>query len=170
MGLLYPFLQYKRLLSLVRRTPRGNVRPRLQSIFGPLRSPVHMTLIASVGDLERLRGCRRDEFESVGPDIHVGDRLLNLWHMTSDTFITGAAGRMVRMRLYRRPVRPNWQIRAVASKAENVRGRHKVRIIVRTVDIMTSEALHAVKIHLAGDEVVALHPILVSGSVGKMRE
>lgn len=36
--------------------------------------------------------------------------------------------------------------------------------------VMTAEALHAVRVHHALDEVIALHTVFVSGAIGEMRK
>ena len=45
-----------------------------------------MTNVARIGDLQGFSRRWRDELESVGSDVHIGDRLLDLWHVTRNAF------------------------------------------------------------------------------------
>ena len=40
----------------------------------------------------------------------------------------------------------------------------------RTMHVVACEARHAMSIHLAGDKIISLHPVLVGRAVGKVSE
>ncbi len=113
---------------------------------------------------------RGDEFKRVCANVHIGDGLLDLRHMAGHAFVAGTSGRVVRMRFDRRRVRAVRRIRAMAFQAHYVRRLQQVRIVFGAMHIVATEAAHAVRVHLAGNEVVALHPVLVRRSVREMRE
>jgi hypothetical protein len=58
----------------------------------------------------------------------------------------------------------------MALQTENIGRLQQIRVILSSVNIMATETTHAVRIHRALNEIVALHPILMRGAVGKMRE
>lgn len=58
-----------------------------------------MTQAARIRHLERRGIGRRDEFEGVAADIHVGDGLFDLRPVACDALIPGAAGGVMRVRL-----------------------------------------------------------------------
>ena len=106
----------------------------------------------------------------VAPNVHVGDRLFNLRHVASDALVAGGAGFVMRMLLDRWRVRAVGRVRAVTIEAQNIGRLPQERIVLRTMHVMTTEASDAARIHEAGNEVVALHAILVGSPVGEMRE
>ncbi len=53
-------------------------------------------------------------------------------------------------------------------KAQNVRGLHQIRIVVSAVHVMTAKAAYAVGVHLAGNKIIALHPVLVGSTIRKV--
>ena len=63
-----------------------------------------------------------------------------------------------------------WRQRPVAVEAEFVGGFDKLRVIIGSVHIVTTEACDAAPIHDALHEIVALHPVLVGGAVGEVVE
>ena len=77
---------------------------------------------------------------------------------------------MMRVRLDARGVRTVRRRRSVACQANLVRRFDQVGVVFGAVDVMATEAGHPAPIHHALDEVVALHPILVTRSIGEMRE
>ena len=76
-----------------------------------------MTDIAGVRNLQSVSRCRSDEVKRVAPYIHVGDRLLDLWHVASDALAALATYFVMRVLLDRRRVRAVGQIRAVTIEA-----------------------------------------------------
>ena len=94
--------------------------------------------------------------------------IFGMWQL--DALVAGAAGSVMRVRLDGGRVRAIGRVRAVAFQAHNVCGLHQIRIVLRAVDIVAAETAHAVGIHLAGHEIVALHPVLVRRAVGEMSE
>ena len=77
---------------------------------------------------------------------------------------------MMRVRLDARGVRTVGRRRSVACQANLVCRFDQVGVIFGAVDIMAAEARDATAVHHALDEVVALHPILMTRSIGEMRE
>src|SRR6185312_8482577 len=71
--------------------PRRALMPCLECCRAPAAGLVLVTSVARVGDAEQLGLCRSDELESVGADIHVADRLLDLRHVTGDALASGTA-------------------------------------------------------------------------------
>ena len=58
----------------------------------------------------------------------------------------------------------------MALEAENAGRLQEIRIILSSMDIVTTEAGYATRVHDARDKIVALHAILVASSVREMRE
>src|SRR5262245_20552581 len=58
----------------------------------------------------------------------------------------------------------------MTGQAHLTRWLDQVSVVGRTVDVMAAEAGHAALVHLTLDEVVPLHPVLVTRAVGEVRE
>src|SRR5207245_3325106 len=112
---------------------------------------------------------RRNAIEGMRADVHIGDGAFDLWHMAPRALSPGAVRLMMRMRdgLGGRSVRRS---RPVARQTEDVGGLEKVRIVLRTVNVVARETRDAALVHLALNEIIPLHPVLVRRAVGKMRE
>jgi hypothetical protein len=104
----------------------------------------------------------------VAPNIHVGYRLLNFWHMTRDAFVALAARFVMRMLFYGWRVRAIWRRRAVTIQAENVGWLPQECIVFRTMRIVATETCDTASVHEACHEVVALHAIFVASSIREM--
>ena len=63
-----------------------------------------------------------------------------------------------------------WASWAVALEAHDIGRLDQVGVVLGAVNVVATEAAHAVRIHLAGDKIVALHPVLVGGAVREMSE
>src|ERR1700693_4169051 len=129
-----------------------------------------MADIAGVRNLQSVRRCRSDEVKRVAPHVDVGNGLLDLGHVASDALVALATRFVMGVFLNGWRVWPIRRIRAMTIQAQNVCRFPQQCIVLRTMSVVTSEAGNAVGIHGAGNEVVALHAILVGGSVGEMRE
>lgn len=129
-----------------------------------------MTNDARIGNLQCIRSCRGNELEGLGADVHIGNRLFDLRHVTGNTFVSGTGGRVMGVRFEGRRPRAIGRVWTVALKTENSSRLDEVRVVFRAMHIVTAKAAHAVGIHLAGNEIVSLHPILVGRAVTKMRE
>ena len=125
---------------------------------------------AWIWNLELIRHFRRNERERVTADIDIRNRLLDLRHVAGHTVVAGTAGAMMGMRLDARGVRTVGRRGAVAGQANLGRRFDQVSVILSAVDIVATKAAHTAPIHHALDEVVALHSIFVTRSVGEMRE
>src|SRR5579883_985187 len=75
--------------------------------------------------------------------------------------------RMLRERRRPRPVRRHG---AVAFQTKLVACGAKLRVVRRSVHVVTIEARHAAPVHYALHEVISLHAVLVRGAIRKMRE
>ena len=127
-----------------------------------------MTRRARIGDFELVGHRRRDERKRVAADVHVGDRLLDLRHMARHTITAGAAARVMgmvfqsgRVRAIRR-ARP-WQVRQISRAGLTSSASFAVPCESWQLKQVTPRRY----IRLC-HEIVALHPVLVPGAVGKV--
>jgi len=77
---------------------------------------------------------------------------------------------MMRVRLNAGCTRTVGRIGTVAFKAQHAGGFHQVGVVFRAVHVVATETGHAVRVHQAGDEIIALHAVLMRGAVGEMSE
>ena len=89
--------------------PRRYPGPSLERFPCPLRRLVRVTRVARVRDLVLICHFGRDEIKRMAADIDVGDRLLDLRHVTGHTVAAGAAGTMVRVGFNGGCMRPIWR-------------------------------------------------------------
>ena len=129
-----------------------------------------MACSARIRNLQRFRGRRGDEFEGVSADIDISNRLLDLRHVAAHALIPGTAGFMMRVRLNGRRVGAVRRVRAVTFEAQDVHRFYQISIVFRAVNIVAAKAAHAVRVHLTGNKIIALHPVFVCGSVGEVCE
>ena len=129
-----------------------------------------MTTRARVGNLGRLSQCGRDEAKRVTSHHHIGDGLRDSRHVARYTFVAAAAGFVMGVCLDGCRVRPVGRGWPMALQAHHGSGLQEVRIIGSAVNIMTTEAGHALRVHDAGRKVIALHPVLVRRAVGEVSE
>ncbi len=127
-----------------------------------------MTGSTCIRHLQRLCGRGSDELKSMGADIDVGDRLLYFRHVAAYAFVARAACLMVRVRLNSGCVRTVGGVRPMALKAQHVCWLQEIGVVVRAVHVMAAKTAHAVGVHLARNEIVALHPVLVRRAIGEM--
>jgi hypothetical protein len=123
-----------------------------------------------VWNVEPLGLRRKDEPKAVTADVEVGDGLLDLRHVARHALASFTAAVVISLLLECRRVQTVRRTRAVALQAHHVGRPCQVGGIARPVDIVTTEARHAVRVHGARRIIVSLHPILVSRAVGKVRE
>lgn len=76
-----------------------------------------MADIAGIRNFQRICRRRSDEVKRVAPHIHVGDRLLDFGHVTSDALTTLAPRFVMRVFLNGWRVRTVWRIRAMTVQA-----------------------------------------------------
>ena len=91
---------------LVPDSPGGELAPRLQIVCCPAGRLIFVARRAGIRNLEQVRACGRDEFEGVAPDVDIGYRLLDLWHVAANALISGGASLMMRVLLNGGSVRP----------------------------------------------------------------
>lgn len=125
---------------------------------------------AGVGDLVFIGHGRCDEGKSVGAYFDVGDGRGDFGHVAGDTTAAGGAFLMVGVLFEGGGAGAVQRERAMAIEAKLVGGFPELRVVIRAVDVMTTEAGDAAAIHDTLDKVIALHAVLVSGAVGVMRE
>ena len=127
-----------------------------------------MTDAAWIRNLEPRRGGGCDELERMCADIDIGDRLLNFGHVAANALVSHTASHMMRVSLDARRVRTVRGIGTVALQAQHVRWFYQIGVILGAVDIVATKATHSMGVHLALDEVVALHSVLVRCAIGEM--
>ena len=141
-----------------------------QGVCCPRRRFVGMADIARIRDFQAVGSVRIDEVERVASDIHIGDGLLDLWHVAGNALTAGAPNRVMGMLLDRRGMRPILSVWPVTCQAHSARGLSQHGVILRTVRIVATETGDPPRVHQTGREIVALHAVLVRRAVGKMRE
>ena len=129
-----------------------------------------MTGSTGVRHLQRVGGGRSDESKRMRSDVDICNRLLDFWHVAVYAFVASATGSMMRVRLDGRGAGTVRRMRSMTFKTENVCGLQEISVVLGTVNIVAAKAGDAVSIHLASHEIIALHPVLVRGSVGEVRE
>ena len=129
-----------------------------------------MAYNARIRNLERLSRGGRDELKSVAADVYVGDLLRDFWHVAGDAFVSGASGLVMRVGLNTGRARSIRRMRTVTLKTQDIRRFQQIGIVFRAVDIVATEATHAVGVHRALHEIVALHAVLMRGAIGEMSE
>lgn len=95
---------------------------------------------------------------------------LDLGHVTSNTLASPGIFPMVSMRFQAGSARPVRRKRAVAREAQLIRRHNKLRVVTRSVHIMTTEASNPAPVHDALHEIVALHSVLVGGAISEIIE
>ena len=129
-----------------------------------------MAKIASVRNFQCFGFRGPHETERVASDINVTDRLCDLRHMARNALAASAIPRVVRVLFYARGVRPVLRVGDVARQAKSAAPfTHNSRIL-RTVRIVATETGNAPRVHETLNEIVALHAILMGGSIGEVRE
>lgn len=106
----------------------------------------------------------------VAPHVHIGDCLLDLRHVAGDAFAALASRFVMRVFLDGCGMRAVRRIRAVAIQTKNVSRLPQERVVLGTVRVMATEAANPARVHETGNEVIALHAILMASPVGEMRE
>ena len=129
-----------------------------------------MTNVAGIGNLVGVRLRRRNEAEGVGVDIHVRNRLLDLWHVAGDALAACAARLVMRVFLDGGRMRPILRVRPVTREAHFTGRLTQLRRVLGPVHVVATEAGHAASIHQALGEIVALHAVLMGRRVPEVGE
>ena len=129
-----------------------------------------MADIAGVRNFQSVSRRRSDEAKRMAPHVHVGYRLFDLRHVASDTFVALTTHFVMRVLVDGWRARAVGRIRAVTIEAQIVGWLPHERIVLRAMRVVATEAGDAVRVHEAGNEVIALHPILVGSPVAEVRE
>ena len=106
--------------------------------------------------------------ERVTANVYVAECLGDFWHVTTYALTTRAVRLMMCVRGEGRCVWTVRRVRTVTVKTQNTRGFAQIRGIFCAMHVVASETSHAMCIHLAGDKIISLHPVLVRGAVGKV--
>ena len=157
-------------VELLSHAPWRQIGPALERLRYELRAFSRVASRAGIRDFQRFRGAWGDEFERVGPDVAIGYGLFDLGHVTGHALVPGTPNFVMRVRLNRGRVGAVRGVRAMAFETKNVRWFDQISAVLRTVNIVAAKAAHAVRVHLTGNKVIALHPVLVCGSVGEVGE
>ena len=124
---------------------------------------------ARIRDTGLLCFSGRDEPKGVRGNVVPFDRLFNVRHVAGDALASRAVLRVMGM-----PADGAFETRRilfrVAAKAKSVSLFDQVGLVLIAVDFVTIETTQLAVIHVALDEVVALHPVLVSRRVGILIE
>ncbi len=123
-----------------------------------------------VGDFIGIRHCGGDEPEGVATDIHVCNGLFDFRHVTGNALTSGTAHFMVRVLLDGARVRTIGRAGSVAFETQYVGRLDQQSIVVGAVNIMATGAFHAMRVHHALDEIVALHAVFVRRAIRVMCE
>ena len=149
---------------------RANVPSRNSMFLGPLNGLVGVAQAAGVGAFSASRVAAGEINRNVWAcTLTSGDRLLVRRHVARHALVAGAVGLVMRVRLDGEARGPVWAFGAVTCKHMSLPLARSMRR-VSAVRIVAGKAGHAARVHPALDEVVALHPVLVSGCVGQVRE
>jgi hypothetical protein len=125
---------------------------------------------AGVRHFQRVCFSRRDELERVAADVHIRNGLLDLRHMAIHALAARRTRLVMRMRFDRHRSRTIRRIRVMAFETQHIRGLQQIGIVFGAMHVMATEAAHPMRIHRALHEIIALHPVLVRGAIGEMRE
>ena len=129
-----------------------------------------MAQVARVWNFERVGLCRTDEPKRVAANVHVAKRLSDFRHMAGRAGVAGTSLLMMRVFFDAVFAWTVWRPRTVTVQAQFVRRLAQQGAVFGAMRFVASEARDAVSVHEAGDVVVALHAVLMRGSVSKMRE
>ena len=128
-----------------------------------------MAADAGVGYSGAFTLARSDKAEGMRADVVVFDRLLDLGHVACRALTSGAPFGVVGV-LGDRGFKASWVVGVMALKAEKVSDPAHTCDVGGAVDLMAVEAANLAVVHIALDEVVALHAVLVRGQVGVLKE
>ena len=95
--LRFGLLEKCRRNSEVAHAPRRHIGPGVELFFRPFHTLVLVTRRARIWNVVLLCHGRINEAESVASDVHISNRLLNVWHMTCNAVVTSAARLVVCM-------------------------------------------------------------------------
>ena len=125
---------------------------------------------AWIWNLVLIRHFRRDEGEGVASDVDIRDRLLDFRHVARYAIIAWTAGAMMSVFFDARGVRPVRRRRPVTCQAELICRLDQVGVVFGAVHVVATEAGYASAIHQALNKIITLHPVLMAGSICKMRK
>lgn len=151
-------------------SPGRHILPTIELPGSPGKALVCMTKRARIRNLVRSGHRRRNEAEGVAAHVLICKRLFNLRHMACNAFPAGTARFMVRMFFNGARVRSVRRTRAMAFEAHHVSRFDQQRRILSAMDIMATETLYSTRVHHALDKIIALHAVLMRGSVREIHE
>jgi hypothetical protein len=129
-----------------------------------------MTGSARIGNFVLVGHRGINKVKRVGAHFAVGDGGFHLGHMASDALAPSRTGFVVGMKLESRGTRTFRGHRGMAIEAELIHGLAELRVVLRPVDIMTTETGDSATVHQALHKVVSLHAVFVGCTIGKMVE
>ena len=151
-------------------SPGRHILPTTELRGSPREALVSMTKSARIRNFVRSRHSGGNEAEGVTAHVLIRKRLLNLRHVARNAFPAGTAWFMVRMFFDGARVRSVRRTRTVAFEAHHVCRLDQQCLILCAMHIVATETLYAARVHHASDEIIALHAVLVSGSVREIHE
>jgi len=102
---------------------------------------------------------------------HIGDSLFYLRHVAGHALVAADACWVVSVLFDAGDaVRAVGRIRAMTLQAHHTGRLEQVGVVRCSMNIVATEAGHAARIHQTVHKIVALHPILVRGTIGEVRE
>ena len=128
-----------------------------------------MTRRAWVGDVVLSRHLGRDELERMGPHFDVCDGLGCFRHVAGHALAPGAVFLVMGVVLQCGRIGTVKRARPMTIQTQLVRWLSELCVVVGAVCIVAAKTGHAVLVHRTLHKVVALHPILVRGTVWEMR-
>ncbi len=151
-------------------SPGRRIGPLPQLLQSPSRRLVLVTDRARIWNFVGFGHGWRDKSECMTAHVLVTECLLDLWHMTSNAFITWTA-RFVMCVLFDRA--RMWSVRRAGTmtfQAHHVCRLYEKSNIVGSVNVMTARALYTAGIHYTLHKIVPLHPVFMRCSIGEVRE
>jgi hypothetical protein len=162
---LQKFTSQALLTRSIRDAPRGCCGPVFELFSSPGRGFVFMARGAGVRNSRQFRFLGSDEAEGVGGDVVVLDGLLDVGHMAGDAFAARAALGVVGV-FTDGAAQAGGILPVMTGEAHRIALGVQVRLVLITVNVVAVEAAQVPMIHIALNEVIALHAIFVGGAVG----
>ena len=123
-----------------------------------------------IWDFVLFRHGRVDEGKGVSAHLDICDCRFNLGHVARNALAPRRAVFVMRVLLQSSCPRTIERHRAVAIQAELLGRLSELRVVIRAVYVVATEAGNPVLVHHALHEIIPLHPILMRCAVRKVRK
>ena len=127
-----------------------------------------MAYVARIRDLQALGLGGGDETERMAANIYVRDSLLDARHVAGYTLAAARAGFVMSMLFESGGVRADRGAWPVTLETEEAGRFQQIGIIVGPVNVVAAKAFYSAGVHQAGDEIVALHAVLMGRAIGEV--